>query len=541
MKNFSIKTRLSILVIIPMMLMITITSMLMLEVKHTSEGVQRIYADRVVPLEDLKIISDNYAINVIDAINKANAGLITAEEAVQAINASEATIADKWQTYMATKLTVEEGQLASAAERLLVPAGVALKEAVTLLESLQGNVSGQLNALDGPLYAAIDPISEKITELADLQLREAKLERDAIVSEYETGLVVFSVVVIAAILVLLMVSFLVLKSLLSPLNQIRETIENIVTESNLTLKINVQGKNEFSEIADSFNTMMTQVSSLVEEVSNTANDLSTSAKGMAESSLNASKRIQNQKIEVEQIATAMNQMVSTAQEISNNAINADAGSKETKDQANRGNFIVEEAVQATQSLVVDVKGITERINSLIVESDGIGSVVDVINGIAQQTNLLALNAAIEAARAGDQGRGFAVVADEVRTLAQRTSESTQEIQNAIERLQKVSNEVAVNMNSGQEKAESAGAKASEAGEALETISNGVEKITDMNALIAHASQEQQSVSEEINVSLSKLLTSSESATHGAIKTSKVSDDLATMANALRESVAKYKT
>ncbi len=434
MKNFSIKTRLSILVIIPMMLMITITSMLMLEVKHTSEGVQRIYADRVVPLEDLKIISDNYAINVIDAINKANAGLITAEEAVQAINASETTIADKWQTYMATKLTEEESQLASSAEQLLVPAGAALKEAVTLLESLQGNVTGQLNALDGPLYAAIDPISEKITELADLQLREAKLERDAIVSEYETGLVVFSVVVIAAILILLIVSFLVLKSLLSPLNQIRETIENIVTESNLTLKINVQGKSEFSEIADSFNTMMTQVSGLVEEVSNTANNLSTSAKGMADSSLNASTRIQNQKVEVEQIATAMNQMVSTAQEISNNAISADAGSKDTKDQANRGNLIVGEAVQATQSLVIDVKGITERINSLIVESDSIGSVVDVINGIAQQTNLLALNAAIEAARAGDQGRGFAVVADEVRTLAQRTSESTQEIQKAIERL-----------------------------------------------------------------------------------------------------------
>ncbi|EPJ43309.1 MAG: hypothetical protein OFPII_42400 [Osedax symbiont Rs1] len=541
MKNFSIKTRLSILVIIPMMLMITITSMLMLELKNTSEGVQRIYADRVVPLENLKIISDNYAINVIDAINKANAGLITAEEAVQAINTSEATIAEKWQAYMATELTVEESQLASSAEQLLVPAGVALKEAVTLLESLQGEATGQLNMLDGPLYAAIDPISEKITELADLQLRVAKQERDTVVSEYETGLVVFSAVVIAAVIILLFVSFLVLKSLLSPLNQIKETIENIVTESNLTLKINVQGKSEFSEIADSFNSMMTQVRGLVEEVSNTANNLSTSAKGMADSSLNASTRIQNQKVEVEQIATAMNQMVSTAQGISNNAISADAGSKETKDQANRGNIIVVEAVQATQSLVVDVKGITERINSLIVESDSIGSVVDVINGIAQQTNLLALNAAIEAARAGDQGRGFAVVADEVRTLAQRTSESTQEIQKAIERLQKVSNEVAINMNLGQEKAESAGAKASEAGDALETISNGVEKITGMNALIARASQEQQSVSEEINISLSKLLKSSESATHSAIKTSKVSEDLATMANALRESVAKYTT
>ncbi len=407
------------------------------------------------------------------------------------------------------------------------------------LSGLSGRVAGQLNSLDGPLYTTIDPISEKITELANLQMSVAKEERDTIVSEYEMGLLVTGGATVGTVLVLLIFCFIVLKSLVNPLNQIKNTIENIASNSNLTLSIQVEGKNEFADIASSFNFMMNHVRVLVAEVTNTANSLSDSARDMTNASANASKLITNQQVEVEQIATAMNEMVSTAKEISSNARNADTGSKDTKDHANRGGAVVEEAVYATKNLVVDVKEISEQINLLIVESDSIGSVVDVINGIADQTNLLALNAAIEAARAGEQGRGFAVVADEVRTLAQRTSESTKEIQDAIERLQKVSNQVAENMNSGQVKAESAGVKASQAGVALTVISEGVEQITDMNMLIAYASKEQQTVSEEINISVSRLLSSSEIAAQDAVNTSRISENLSELADVLRVSVERY--
>jgi len=539
MNNLSIKSKLSFLAIIPIFAILIITSLLLLELKYTAEGVERIYADRVVPLEGLKTISDNYAINVIDAVNKANAGFLTAEEAVIAIQTSQQVIKEKWQDYRATQLTRKESKLALEAEHLFVEADRSLKAAVVTLSGLSGRVAGQLNSLDGPLYTTIDPISEKITELANLQMSVAKEERDTIVSEYEMGLLVTGGATVGTVLVLLIFCFIVLKSLVNPLNQIKNTIENIASNSNLTLSIQVEGKNEFADIASSFNFMMNHVRVLVAEVTNTANSLSDSARDMTNASANASKLITNQQVEVEQIATAMNEMVSTAKEISSNARNADTGSKDTKDHANRGGAVVEEAVYATQNLVVDVKEISEQINLLIVESDSIGSVVDVINGIADQTNLLALNAAIEAARAGEQGRGFAVVADEVRTLAQRTSESTKEIQDAIERLQKVSNQVAENMNSGQVKAESAGVKASQAGVALTVISEGVEQITDMNMLIAYASKEQQTVSEEINISVSRLLSSSEIAAQDAVNTSRISENLSDLADVLRVSVERY--
>lgn len=539
MNNLSIKSRLSFLAIIPIFAILIITSLLLLELKYTAEGVERIYADRVVPLEGLKTISDNYAINVIDAVNKANAGFLTAEEAVIAIQTSQQVIQEKWQDYRATQLTRKESKLALEAEHLFVEADRSLKAAVLTLSGLSGRVAGQLNSLDGPLYTTIDPISEKITELANLQMSVAKEERDTIVSEYEMGLLVTGGATVGTVLVLLIFCFIVLKSLVNPLNQIKNTIENIASNSNLTLSIQVEGKNEFADIASSFNFMMNHVRVLVAEVTNTANSLSDSARDMTNASANASKLITNQQVEVEQIATAMNEMVSTAKEISSNARNADTGSKDTKDHANRGGAVVEEAVYATKNLVVDVKEISEQINLLIVESDSIGSVVDVINGIADQTNLLALNAAIEAARAGEQGRGFAVVADEVRTLAQRTSESTKEIQDAIERLQKVSNQVAENMNSGQVKAESAGVKASQAGVALTVISEGVEQITDMNMLIAYASKEQQTVSEEINISVSRLLSSSEIAAQDAVNTSRISENLSELADVLRVSVERY--
>jgi methyl-accepting chemotaxis protein len=539
MNNLTIKTRLLFLAMIPIFAILIITSLLLLELKHTAEGVERIYADRVVPLESLKDISDSYAINVIDAINKANAGFLTAEEAVQAIEASQQVINEKWQGYIATELTQKESQLALEAEGLFAEANKTLKTAVATLNGLSGRVPGELDSLDGPMYITIDPISEKITELANLQLIVARDERDTIVFEYEMGLIITSGAVGVMLVVLLIFSFMVMRSLINPINRIKNTIEKISSNSDLTLNVKVEGDNEFTEIASSFNLLIKQVRRLIAEVSNTANNLSASAEEMTNTSSNSSRIISSQKVEIEQIATAMNQMVSTAKEISNNAKNADSSSKDTKDHASMGRVIVDEAVQATQTLVEDVRGISDQINLLIVESNSIGSVVDVINGIADQTNLLALNAAIEAARAGEQGRGFAVVADEVRTLAQRTSQSTKEIQDVIQRLQKVSNQVADNMNSGQIKAESAGDKASETGAALSLISEGVGQITDMNTLIADASTEQQTVSEEINVSVSKLLSSSEGSAQDAVKSSNMSQNMFSLANALRASITKY--
>lgn len=510
------------------------------ELKTTKEGVDRIYNDRVVPLEDLKVIADDYAVFVIDAINKANAGLITVEEAAQGIKKSEGEIQSMWKKYKSTELTDEEERLASQAELLFQKADAALANVHRELSKYSGNARGELDSIDGPLYADIDPISEKITELVNLQLRVAKAERDLIVSNYEGS---FTLLISLALLItfaLIIQGVMIYKSLIGPLNKFRNAIEVVVEECDLSKDLDIPGNNELTAIADMFNKMMLQMRDLITQISACANKLSVSAGDLTSVSDNANASINTQREEIEQVATAMNQMATTAQEIFNNAKVADLGARETSTQTEQGNLVVRQAIEATNALVVDVGNISQRIKNLESDSESIGSIVDVIKGIAGQTNLLALNAAIEAARAGDQGRGFAVVADEVRTLAQRTQASTEEIQQAIEELQQGTRSAVDAMDSGKEKAEGAGTKAVDTGDALQIIASSIQEISSMNTLIAESSEEQTNVSEEINKSLGTLLEVSNSSTEGAQQIAQSSEHLFTLSDELQNVISGYK-
>ncbi len=206
----------------------------------------------------------------------------------------------------------------------------------------------------------------------------------------------------------------------------------------------------------------------------------------------------SQQHEVELVATAMNEMSATVQEVAKNASNAAVAATSADDQAKQGKQVVTATIEAIDNLASGVEQASEAIDTVENDSETISTVLDVIRGIADQTNLLALNAAIEAARAGEQGRGFAVVADEVRSLAARTQESTREIQGMIERLQSGTQSAAKLMADSKVRANEAVEQAAEAGAALETITEAVDTINMMNSQIATASEQQSSVAEEIN-------------------------------------------
>ncbi len=540
--NVSIRNRLIITSVLPILSLALIIGASLMALKEADLGVGRIYEDRVVPLEDLKTIADDYAVFVIDAVNKANAGIMTGPEALQGVQNARKEIAEKWQKYMATALTPDEARLAQEAQSLFLPANRSLDQLEnTLRQAGNGMISGQLNTFDGPLYQTIDPISEKITELVALQLRVAAKERANIEAAYNQQVWLMMTIGAGLLAMLAALGYSVYQSINRPLNSLNHAMDRVASHSDLTITVPSNGTNELASMSANFNTMLQQQCALIKGISDAIHQLATAAEQMTCISDQANASINSQRLEVEQVVSAMTEMVATSQDVAQNAERADSQAQLMRGQAQEGNTIVDAAVSATNSLVENVADVSERIRTVGADSDSIGSIVDVINDIAEQTNLLALNAAIEAARAGDQGRGFAVVADEVRTLAQRTQKSTTEIRDTIERLQSGTRSAVTAMEKSQHEAGKAGEKASEASVAFQDITHSVSLITDMNTHIASASEEQSCVSEEINRSLVSINESAQASADGALQISTASQQLAKLATDLSGQVDKFKT
>ncbi|WP_404940931.1 MULTISPECIES: methyl-accepting chemotaxis protein [unclassified Pseudomonas] len=250
--------------------------------------------------------------------------------------------------------------------------------------------------------------------------------------------------------------------------------------------------------------------------------------------------VNNQKVETDQVATAMNEMAATVQEVARNAEQASEAALMADQQAREGDKVVGEAISQIERLASEVVNSSEAMNQLKAESDKIGSVLDVIKSVAQQTNLLALNAAIEAARAGEAGRGFAVVADEVRSLAQRTQQSTEEIEELIASLQNGTERVAGVMDSSRALTDSSVELTRRAGDSLGTITRTVSSIQSMNQQIATAAEQQSAVAEEINRSVMNVRDISDQTSAASEETASSSVELARLGTHLQGLVGRFR-
>ena len=286
---------------------------------------------------------------------------------------------------------------------------------------------------------------------------------------------------------------------LKPLQNLRQSLLEINRgEGDLTKRLDIVSKDEFGQVSGDFNQFIDYLQSLIKQVKEISRDVRSNTDLTADSASKASRSLEKQLFELDQLATAMHQMSATAQDVAANAQRAADSANFADEAVGRGVKIVSRTTQSIAALSSDMEGVVQTINDLAGYSDNIESILTVITDIADQTNLLALNAAIEAARAGDMGRGFAVVADEVRALASRTQQSTEEIKRMIHQLQLGVRNAEEIILASRTKASETQSVASEADEALTAIRQSIESINQMTIQIATAAEEQSATAEEIN-------------------------------------------
>lgn len=333
---------------------------------------------------------------------------------------------------------------------------------------------------------------------------------------------------------------LVNQILLRRLNRISE-VAIAISSKDVTQQCNMQSTGVIGEIVNSINQMSDALRGMIQQISTEAGGLYDSSSTLRELTWETEQGAQAQFSQVEQVATAMNQMSASAQEVARKASETAQLTAEANEQGNSGKVVVVEAMGAVDHLSDMVQGAADVISKLEVESENIGNVLAVINGIAEQTNLLALNAAIEAARAGEQGRGFAVVADEVRTLATRTQQSTEEISGMIDRLQSGSRDAVKTMEEARTQALTGVEFTEQAAEALAMISGSINSIADMSAQISNAANEQTAVVEDVNQSITAINDVSLQTTSNIGNINQAAAQLAGYAEELTQLISGYKT
>ncbi|TOB95976.1 methyl-accepting chemotaxis protein [Vibrio parahaemolyticus] len=317
--------------------------------------------------------------------------------------------------------------------------------------------------------------------------------------------------IIVVILAALGMVFLLLRTVLKPLNDIKDAMAQIASgDGDLSQRIQINTQDEIGQLAKAFNEFVSKIQATVSQVIDSSNTLRQEMANLSSLTETIADSTVSQQRDSEAVAAAVHEMQVTSRNVSESANEAAVASQTANDELSNTNVILEQTVGSIRDLAGEIESASHVINTLDNDVSDIASVLDVIRGIAEQTNLLALNAAIEAARAGGQGRGFAVVADEVRSLASRTQQSTGEIQAMIEKLQSGAGQAVEVMRGSQNSSEETIQSAGRASESLAEILNAISRMNEMNTHIATAASQQSTVSDEVNTNVQGIADSSTS-------------------------------
>lgn len=390
----------------------------------------------------------------------------------------------------------------------------------------------KLEAGQETLEALGDKMLVSVADLITLQ----STQRDG---EAGTSRTTLTSVAGLAIVLGLLAAWVMTQQIIVPLRQTLAAAERIA-KGDLSKDLLVQREDEMGQLQSSMQAMTLSLRELIGGISDGVTQISSAAQQLSAVTEQTSVGVNSQKDETDQVATAMNQMTATVMEVARNAQDASEAAANADQQAREGDQVVADAIEQIERLADEVLSSTQAMNVLKLESEKIGGVLDVIKSVSQQTNLLALNAAIEAARAGEAGRGFAVVADEVRGLAQRTQQSTEEIEELIATLQSGTQQVATTLDNSRSLTDNSVQLSRRAGSALEQITRTVSTIQDMNRQIATAGEQQSAVAEQINRNIISVRNISEQTATASDETAASSVELARLGAHLQGLVAKFR-
>ncbi|QVM92078.1 methyl-accepting chemotaxis protein [Pseudomonas entomophila] len=504
-----------------------------------------------------------------DAMNQAAA---RANEAIEAISAAVLSSSESDASRLAQYLLISKAKQQLVQVRLDVRSYIAdltteteqaavrqLESALAEIDSLKRQLPGEASRIqqfESAVLAYRDAVrqfrdataaigvarAEMTVQGADIVKRSDELYKIQIERRDDESVQARSLQTTATLLALLvgiLAAFIITRQITRPLRETMDVV-NKIASGDLTQNLRVTRRDELGALQEGIARMGTTLRDLITGIRDGVTQIASAAEELSAVTEQTSAGANSQKVETDQVATAMHEMAATVQEVARNAEQASHAATNADDEARTGDKVVSEAISQIERLAREVHRSTEAMTLLQQESQKIGSVMDVIKSVAEQTNLLALNAAIEAARAGEAGRGFAVVADEVRGLAQRTQQSTEEIEGLIASLQNGTQQVAEVMNGSRSLTDSSVELARKAGGSLENITRTVSNIQSMNQQIAAAAEQQSAVAEEISRSILNVRDVSEQTAAASDETAASSVELARLGGHLQTLVSQFR-